>query len=143
MHLPRSVLLAIRVASDDHCRPEAIVGVGETRFSRGDDPQATDRLSLAVDASRSTRYSNLGFHPTDVDGLITPYMGAGAEDLWINLGLGDLTFAAQVNLGERDPAARSGQLAAAIRVGRAHTVLVPSGWAGYSGRRARSPREGR
>lgn len=114
----------------------AVIGVGETRFSRGADPEATD-LSLAVDAARAA-LADGGLGPADVDGLITPYMGAGAEDLMANLGLRDLTFAAQVNLGGASPVAALGYAAAAIVSGRASTVLIPSGWAGYSGRRARS-----
>jgi acetyl-CoA acetyltransferase len=114
----------------------AVAGVGETRFSRGADPRATD-LSLAVDAARSA-LTDAGLGPADVDGLITPYMGAGAEDLMANLGLGELTFAAQVNLGGASPVAALGYAAAAIVSGRARTVLIPSGWAAYSGRRARS-----
>ncbi|HEY4331193.1 MAG TPA: hypothetical protein VGM78_01435 [Ilumatobacteraceae bacterium] len=113
----------------------AIVGVGETRFSRGADPQATD-LSLAVDASLAA-LRDAGLRPADVDGVITPYMGAGAEELAANIGLGELTFAAQVNLGGASPVAALGYAAAAIVAGRAQTVLVPSGWAGYTGNRAR------
>lgn len=114
----------------------AVVGVGETRFSRGADPGATD-LSLAVDAAR-VALADCGLTPSDVDGLITPYMGAGAEDLDANLGLGELTFVAQANLGGASPVAALGYAAAAIVAGLAHTVLIPSGWAAYSGRRARS-----
>jgi acetyl-CoA acetyltransferase len=114
----------------------AILGVGETQFSRGADPRATD-LSLAVDASRAA-LDDAGVRPDEVDGIITPYMGAGAEELWANLGLGELTFVAQVNLGGASPVAALGYAAAAIVSGRATHVLVPLGWAGYSGRRARS-----
>jgi acetyl-CoA acetyltransferase len=119
-------------------RVAAIAGVGETGFARpargsGESP---GDLALALDASRRA-LRDAGLTIADVDGLMPPYMGAGAEDLIANLGLGNITHVAQVNLGGASPVAAVGQAAAAIAAGAARCVLVPSGWAGYSGQRAR------
>lgn len=114
----------------------AIAGVGETSHTRGGDPAATD-LSLAVSASR-TAILDAGVALADVDGLIAPYMGPGAEELITHLGLQDIRFASQVRLGGASPVAAIGHAAGAIAAGLAEVVLVPVGWAAYSGRRARS-----
>jgi acetyl-CoA acetyltransferase len=114
----------------------AVVGVAETSYTRGGDPAATD-LSLAVDAGRAA-VLDAGLALADVDGLITPYMGALAEDLIANLGLRRVRYCAQANLGGASPVAALGYAATAISSGAAEAVLVPVGWAGYSGRRARA-----
>ncbi|GAA0710732.1 thiolase family protein [Dactylosporangium roseum] len=114
----------------------AIAGVGETRYCRGADPRATD-TSLAVDASLAA-LADAGIPRHQVDGLIAPYMGPSAEDLIVNLGLDRVRYAVQVNLGGASPVAAVGYAAAAIAAGAAEVMLVAVGWAGYSGRRARS-----
>jgi acetyl-CoA acetyltransferase len=115
-------------------RVAAIAGVGESGYSR--QASGPGDLGLALDAShRALR--DAGLAVSDVDGLMPPYMGANAEELIANLGLANVSHVAQVNLGGASPAAAVGQAAVAIAAGAATCVLVPSGWAGYSGRRAR------
>ncbi len=114
----------------------AIVGVGETSHTRGANPQATD-LSLLCEASR-TAVADAGYDLGDIDGLIAPYMGPGAEEIMTHLGIANLSFASQVRLGGASSVAAIGHAAAAIASGLAEVVLVPVGWAAYSGRRARS-----
>lgn len=114
----------------------AVVGVGETAHTRGADPSATD-LSLAVAAARAA-LGDAGLDAGDVDGLIAPYMGPGAEELITHLGLSDVRWASQVRLGGASPVAALGHAAAAVAAGVADVVLVPVGWAAYSGRRARA-----
>ena len=114
----------------------AVAGVGETSHTRGADPAATD-LSLAVHAAVAA-VRDAGLTPADVNGLIAPYMGPGAEELITHLGLRDIRFASQVRLGGASPVAAIGHAAGAIAAGLAEVVLIPVGWAAYSGRRARS-----
>lgn len=114
----------------------AIAGAGETTHTRGADPQATD-LSLACWAAREA-IADAGLAVEDVDGLIAPYMGPGAEELITHLELTDVRFASQVRLGGASPVAAIGHAAGAIVAGLAEVVLIPVGWAAYSGRRARS-----
>jgi len=116
-------------------RVAVIAGVGETGFRRT--PGGPGDLALALDAShRALRDAGLG--AADIDGLMPPYMGATAEEFISNLGLRNVAHVAQVNMGGASPAAAVGQAAAAIAAGAATCVLVPVGWAGYSGRRARA-----
>lgn len=124
------------MAAEGFPRAAAIVGVGESAYSRGADPGVTD-VSLAVDAALAA-LGDAGVRAEDVDGLIPPYLGATAEELIGSLGLSGLAYCAQVNLGGASPVAALGYAATAIATGAAHTVLVPVGWAGYSGRRARA-----
>lgn len=114
----------------------AVVGVGESAYTRGGTDGVTD-VSVALDASTAA-LADAGLTPGDVDGLVPPYMGATAEELIANLGLTGVRFCAQVNLGGASPVAALGYAASAVAAGLARTVLVPVGWAGYSGRRARA-----
>lgn len=114
----------------------SIVGVGETSHTRGGNPRATD-LSLAVEAG-SAAIHDAALSAADVDGLIAPYMGPSAEELITHLGLTDVRWASQVRLGGASPVAALGHAVGAIVSGLAEVVLVPVGWAAYTGRRARS-----
>jgi acetyl-CoA acetyltransferase len=114
----------------------AIAGVGETIYSRGGDTTVTD-VSLAVDASLAA-LADSGLCADQVDGIVAPYMGASADDLVANLGLTQVQFSATVHLGGASPVAAINEAAVAVASGAANVVLVPVGWAGYSGRRARA-----
>ncbi|MCU1514313.1 MAG: Acetyl-CoA acetyltransferase [Microbacteriaceae bacterium] len=114
----------------------AIVGIGETSHTRGADPAATD-LSLAVDASR-TAIADAGLRLDEIDGIIAPYMGPGTEELMTHVGLSGIHFGSQVRLGGASPVSAIGHAAGAIAAGLATAILVPVGWAAYSGSRARS-----
>jgi acetyl-CoA acetyltransferase len=114
----------------------AIAGIGESAYSRSKDRPATD-LGLTLAAAMAA-LDDAGLSTDDVDGLVAPYMGATAEELIGNLGLGSIRYVTQVMLGGASPVAAVGYAAAAVASGQAQVVLVPVGWAGYSGRRARA-----
>ena len=78
-----------------------------------------------------------GLRPRAVDGIMPfPNLGS-AEELAASLGVQELRFAATLNMGGAAPVASLRVAAAAVTSGLAKYVLIPTGWNGYSGRRAR------
>ncbi|MCE4267543.1 thiolase family protein [Rhodococcus sp. MS16] len=112
-----------------------MAGVGESEYSRRSDPSVTD-LSLAVDAAIAA-IADAGLTTSEVDGVVAPYMGPDTEELIVNLGLSGVTYSSQIRLGGASPVAAVGYAAAAVAAGQAEVVIVPVGWAGYSGQKAR------
>jgi len=112
-----------------------IVGIGETRYAR-DKAWAPTTLALNLEASvRALEDAGLRAH--DVDGLM-PFPGLScAEEIAANLGIAELAFASTVHMGGASPVASLLHAALAVTSGVAKYVLLPSGWAGYSGARAR------
>jgi acetyl-CoA acetyltransferase len=110
----------------------AIVGVGNTAYTRG-----TDRttLDLHLEASRLA-LADAGLTTADVDGVM-PSASAGrcAEDFILNLGLRDLAFSTTVHMGGASLIASIQSACLAIEAGIASCVLVPAGRRGYSGER--------
>ena len=75
----------------------AIVGLGQTQLSNKG--LADSELSLACQAI-SAAIDDAGLVPSDVDGLCMFNMEAGREvEVARNLGLGDITFFAEVGYG--------------------------------------------
>ncbi len=112
-----------------------IVGIGETDYCRKPGSGMTQlglQLRAAVDA-----IEDAGLSPAQVDGIM-PFPNLGrAEELAANLGCSNLRFAATIHMGGAAPAASLGSAAAAVNEGLADYVLLPAGWNGYSGARAR------
>lgn len=112
-----------------------IVGVGETPYCRKPGSGKSE-LRLLLEASLAA-IADAGLEVSEIDGVMTPIMGGSAEDLAANLGLSDLRFAVQVNMGGASPVSSLQTAAMAVSHGVADHVLVPTGWNGYSGTRGR------
>ena len=110
----------------------AIVGVGNTAYTRG-----TDRTTLELHLeAAAAALADAGLTPGDVDGVM-PSAPAGrcAEDFVTNLGLRDLRFSTTVHMGGASLIASVQSACLAIEAGIASCVLVPAGRRGYSGER--------
>ena len=74
----------------------AIVGIGQTRFGK---PLEDSELSLACQAIAQA-IADAGLQPSDIDGLASFTMEDGREvDVARSVGLGDITYFAQVGYG--------------------------------------------
>lgn len=116
-------------------RDEAcIVGIGQTPYCRAPG-SGLSTLGLLLAASRAA-IADAGLSPTDIDGIVS--MGPGmSEAMAANLGIEDLRYAASVHMGGASAVACLQSAAMAVSFGVATHVVVPVGWNGYSGRRAR------
>jgi len=82
--------------------------------------------------------ADAGLDAGQIDGVISPYMNASAEELIDNLGLANVRWSLQVNMGGASPVASLQHAALAVRSGAANAVIIPVGWNGYSGPRIRT-----
>ena len=112
-----------------------IVGVGETKYCRKPG-SGLSQLGLQLQAAKNA-VDDAGISLKDVDGLM-PFPNLGvAEEFAANLGVENLRFATTVHTGGAAPVASLRIAAMAVCTGAAHAVLIPAGWNGYSGARAR------
>lgn len=112
-----------------------IVGIGETRYAR-DKTWSPTTLALNLDAAIRA-IEDAGLRPADIDGVM-PFPGlSNVEEIAANLGLSEVTFASTVHMGGASPVASLLHASLAVAAGAAKHVLLPAGWAGYSGARAR------
>jgi acetyl-CoA acetyltransferase len=114
----------------------AIVGIGETAYSRGTGSGLSD-LELLLLASRRA-ISDAGLEPRDIDGLMAPVMAVGGDDLAANLGLADLRFTGRSMMGGAAAVASLLPAVMAVATGTATAVLVPAGLNLYSHFRAKT-----
>ena len=112
-----------------------IVGVGETAYTRDAD-SATSLLELELQAAVRA-VEDAGLSPGQIDGLIPSGYGRTAEELAANLGIENLRYAATVHMGGAAPVASLQTAAIAVAAGVATYVVIPAGWNGYSGPRAK------
>lgn len=113
----------------DRC---AIVGIGNTAYTRG-----TDRSTLDLHLEASLKaLDDAGLAPSDVDAVL-PSATAGrcAEEFVMNLGLRNLRHSTTVHMGGASLIASIQNACMAITHGVASCVLVPAGRRGYSGER--------
>jgi acetyl-CoA acetyltransferase len=112
-----------------------IVGIGETDYCRKPG-SGMSQLGIQLKAAVAA-IADAGLEPARIDGIM-PFPNLGrAEELAANLGCANLRFAATIHMGGAAPAASLGAAAAAVNAGQADYVLLPAGWNGYSGARAR------
>jgi acetyl-CoA acetyltransferase len=112
-----------------------IVGIGETGYCRGEG-SGLSNLGVVLQAARRA-IADAGVDAAAVDGVVSPYLHATVEEIKDNLGLRRVNFSAQVNMGGASPVAALQHAGAAVTSGVAELVVVPVGWNGYSGTRAR------
>jgi acetyl-CoA acetyltransferase len=112
-----------------------IVGIGETRYSR-DRGARVSTLGLQLDASLAA-IADAGLSREDIDGIMPFPNLSSAEELIANMGLEGVRFAATVAMGGASPVASLGIASDVLASGRAKAVLIPAGWAGFSGPRTR------
>jgi acetyl-CoA acetyltransferase len=93
-------------------------------------------LELVIDAARRAA-NDAGIATSEIDGVMTPFLNASAEELADNLGMRAVRFSAQVQMGGASPVASLQHAGLAVRAGIAKAVIVPTGWNGFS-----SPRSG-
>lgn len=117
--------------SDGAC----IVGIGETAYTR-DRSRSPSALRLQLEASLAA-LEDAGLARSDVDAILPFPTLVSAEELASNLGCAELRFASTLHVGGASPVGSLATAAMAVRAGVAGCVLLPAGWAGYSGRRTR------
>jgi len=112
-----------------------IVGIGETAYVRKPGSGASV-LGLQLQAA-ARAIEDAGLTGRQIDGIM-PFPNLGhAEGFAANLGCENLRFQSIVWMGGAAPVASLGVAAAAVGQGLAEYVLIPAGWNGYSGARAR------
>ncbi|MEE9285709.1 MAG: transporter [Dehalococcoidia bacterium] len=108
-----------------------MVGIGETTYSR---KSGMTDLTLQLTAAMRA-IEDAGIKPTDIDGILPQAAGATSEDFATNLGVKDLRFSAQINMGGASPCAAIQNGVLAVASGVCNYVLLVSGRNGYSGAR--------
>jgi acetyl-CoA acetyltransferase len=99
----------------------AVVGIGQTAFGKG---LADTELSLACQAI-SAALDDAGIAPSEVDGLASFTMEPNREvDVARNVGLGDITFFAQVGYGGGAGCGVVGQAAMAVATGQCSVAVA-------------------
>jgi len=113
----------------DRC---AIVGVGETTYTRGTDKSSVRlHLEAALNAIQDA-----GLSPKDIDGYFAyPHGGVLAEHIILNLGISDLKHSATIHMGGAMAVSSIQHAVLAITSGVCNYVLVTAGRRGYSEQR--------
>jgi len=112
-----------------------IVGIGETKYVR---KPGSGMTQLGLQLQAATRaVADAGLALKDIDGIM-PFPNLGhAEEFAANLGVENLRFATTVHTGGAASVASLQLAALAVDAGVANAVLIPAGWNGFSGSRAR------
>lgn len=107
-----------------------IVGTGETDYVRG--TEKSDR-QLILEAALAA-CTDAGVEPESVDGVVMAMVDVPTnEDFVAALGIRDLQAHAHIHVGGASAVAGVIEAAAMIAAGRAHRVIVATGWRSYSG----------
>jgi len=112
-----------------------IVGIGETKYCR---KPGSGMTQLGLQLQAATRaIADAGLSAKDIDGIM-PFPNLGhAEEFAANLGVENLRFATTVHTGGAASVASLQLASLAVNSGVADAVLIPAGWNGFSGSRAR------
>ena len=114
------------------CNEAAIVGVGQTRYSKN---SGVSELALACEAVRGA-IADAGLEAREVDGLVTFLMDSSDEvEVARNVGLGDLTLLSRVAYGGGAAVPLIHQAAMAVATGVCRNVVVYRALNGRSGLR--------
>jgi len=106
----------------------AIVGIGETEYTRGAERPSAEMM---IEATR-TAIADAGLKPNEINGLVLPPVNLCAEEIAANLGIKDLRYAVTVNMGGASPVTALQTAAMAIAAGIAKNIVVVAGWNGSS-----------
>ena len=115
----------------------AIVGVGNTAYTRG-----TDKSTIELHLEASLRaLDDAGMHASDVDAIMpSDVAGVCAEQFMVNFGLPDLAYSSVARNGGASFLSSVQTACLAIASGVATCALLPAGRRGYSEQRvSRSP----
>ena len=117
----------------------AIVGIGQTPFTRGTDLSTLDlHLAAAIEA-----LDDAGLTSADIDGVMPNELaGTIAEDFILNLGISDLAFSSTIRTGGASFVSAIQSASLAIAGGVAETVLLVAGRRGFSAQRVSRTSEG-
>ena len=117
----------------------AIVGIGQTPFTRGTDGTTLDlHLAASLEA-----LADAGLTAADLDGVMPNELaGTVAEDFVSNLGIPELAFSSTIRTGGASYVSAIQSAAAAVSSGLAKAVLLPAGRRGYSAQRVSKTSEG-
>tara|TARA_R110000787_G_scaffold8220_4_gene27395 strand:- start:33374 stop:34558 length:1185 start_codon:yes stop_codon:yes gene_type:complete len=106
----------------------AIVGIGETAYTRGAERPSAEMM---LEATRIA-IEDAGLKPSDIDGLVLPPVLITAEEIAANLGIEDLRYSVSINMGGASPVTALQSAAMAIAAGVAKNIAVTVGWNGSS-----------
>ena len=117
----------------------AIVGVGQTPFTRGTE---LTTLGLHLEAAHEA-IADAGLMPADIDGVMPNELaGTVAEDFILELGLPNLAFSSTIRTGGASFVSAIQSAALAVAGGIANNVLLVAGRRGYSAQRVSKTSEG-
>lgn len=110
----------------------AIVGIGDTAFTRG---TSKSTLELHLEAAHAAM-ADAGITAADIDAVLPSALaGRAVEDFIVNLGLRELAYSSTVHMGGASLLGSIQTACAAIISGVAQCVLVTAGRRGFSGER--------
>ena len=123
----------------NHIRDTAIVGIGQTEFSKN---SGRSELQLAAEASLAA-IRDAGLTPADIDGMVTFTLDPNDElDLMRCLGVRELNWTARGPFGGAAASATVQLASAAVASGAAKAVLIYRAFNERSGRRFGQPDAG-
>ena len=109
----------------------AIVGVGETDYTRG---SGLSDFHLLLEAAKKA-IDDAGLRPEDIDGVIPWWTTTGWEDFAVGLGIEDLKYHAFHQAGGANVGCQVQTAVLAIYCGAANYVLITAGGNFYSSTR--------